>query len=130
MTESDMTRKLCRTLEAAGAKVIALVGFHMQENGLPDRLVVHEKFTGFVEAKRRDAVLTTAQKLQHSAIIARRFPCLIVRYYEEENTIWVETLNRDGGCGRLITEVINKKADGGHALLSLFREVWENKSSP
>ena len=53
MTESELTRKLCRALEAQGAICIPLVGGAMSMPGVPDRFIAHKAIPGgmFVEFK-------------------------------------------------------------------------------
>ena len=80
MTESQDTHKLCMTLTAAGAKCISLVASQMQEPGLPDRLVVHELFFGFIEAKRAVGNVSVIQDVKIRQLVERGAPVLLAWY--------------------------------------------------
>jgi hypothetical protein len=71
--ESPATRKLCRDLTALGAKVIAIVGDEMQEPGLPDRIIWHKRWRGWLEFKSHDGVVAPAQLAQMTQL-NRRVP--------------------------------------------------------
>lgn len=55
MTESEMTRKLCRALEGLGAVTYVAVGGRMSRPGWPDRWIGHRDWQGWVEFKAAGA---------------------------------------------------------------------------
>jgi hypothetical protein len=101
MTESQQTRKLCAALEAAGATVIALVGGLMQQGGLPDRYVASLRpcWSGWLEAKRGDGVVTLRQRIVHESLITRGVPVVIVRYLPNDQVRLTCSLGRSGEWG-------------------------------
>jgi len=72
LRESPETVRICRELTARGCKVIAVVGSMRQEEGLPDRIVWHRRWQGFVEFKAHDGKLSAIQRAQMTQLNARR----------------------------------------------------------
>ena len=82
MAESLHTRQVSAALRRAGALVVSIVGGPMQRPGLPDRLVIHRAFSGFIEAKLASGKLSTAQQLVRRECLERGFPHVVMRYLE------------------------------------------------
>lgn len=70
--EMDFTRKVCESLVKCNCKVIALTGSLRQEPGLPDRIVWHRFWRGFIEFKGMRTKLTKRQIAVMSELNARR----------------------------------------------------------
>lgn len=59
--ESPWTRVMCKQMRMCNAKVIAIVASSMQEPGLPDRLIWHKYWHGFLEFKGSKTAVTGEQ---------------------------------------------------------------------
>lgn len=80
-SESDWTARMMKEIVAAGGLVMPIVAHRRGEPGWPDRLVIHTRWTGFVESKVDGRQLTTLQRvrireirrrLPNGAVVARR----------------------------------------------------------
>lgn len=92
MTESQMTRKYCRELEAVGIRTTALVGCSMQPAGLPDRYVCHPEFGGiWLEMKAKNGILSKRQELWLRFSERCHVPCAVLRFYESEYVFYDST---------------------------------------
>lgn len=84
MTESQLTRDLCRVLEAQGAMCIALVGHEMQMAGLPDRLIIHRRGHFWLEAKSRHGSLRPLQAVIIGRLRSRGEVVVVGRYVADK----------------------------------------------
>lgn len=123
MSESDLTRRMCRTLSAAGAKCIALVASMMQEAGLPDRLIVHVKWFGFIEAKAEKGALTALQQIKLKDLSVRGAPCVVAWYGEHGSQCVLYCVNNERTVAVPMEIVVSGKQADGHKLLYTLAEI-------
>jgi hypothetical protein len=117
-----------RTCEAAGAVVVPIVGHMMQGSGWPDRLVLHRRFRGFVEAKRGSNPLTTQQEVNIKRAVQREFPALVARYFQDDMTLRVEGVLPGGRWMILATldlvRCCSGRREDGAWLLDTLQLAW------
>lgn len=82
--ECEKTRNICKDLEKLGA-LIYVLGGTPASSGLPDRLIVHNKWSGLLEFKDIDTQLRNNQRINIKKMVMKtqdfvyivRFPNLI-----------------------------------------------------
>lgn len=122
MTESDFTRRLMHNIKDVGGLVMPIVAHRRGEPGWPDRLVVHTRWTGFVEVKVDDRQVTALQKIRirdirarmhNGAVVVRRAQSASgVFYYQIEDERGERLALFDGtGLGLLLELEKLKRAD-------------------
>jgi hypothetical protein len=62
MTESELTRKLCAKMEAAGASVLPIIGGRYGRAGWPDRYFAYKGGQVWIEFKVPGGVIDVAQQ--------------------------------------------------------------------
>lgn len=93
MTESQMTRRLCKRLTDKGWFVYAAVGTEMQ-SGWPDRFIAHAQWHGWVEFKTDDYTCEPQQKLTIKRLLERGVNVHVVRFLKPESRLQLE--DREG----------------------------------
>ncbi len=89
-SESRFTAWLRDEIVATGGRVTALVGSAMQGSGVPDRYVMSLQWHGWLELKKDERQLTTAQKLFVQTALVRRTPAICCRCCSDEDVLRVE----------------------------------------
>lgn len=123
-TESEMTRRITKTLTNAGALVIPIVGGQMQRPGLPDRMIIHRIWSGFIEAKREMNALTEAQRIVRDQCLARHFPHIVARYFEVNDLLQIEIAGKTWHADMLLHKAMSGNACWGLDLMKEFKQVW------
>lgn len=82
MTESQLTRRLCRELEELGALTFAVVGGMRQEAGWPDRYVAHAVWSGWLEFKVYGNALSPLQAKRLRELESRGVAAMCVNHDE------------------------------------------------
>jgi hypothetical protein len=82
MKETDFQTKLIKQLYSQGAWVFNIHGHRFQKGGVPDLLVIHPRFNGFVELKVEDRKADDSQKKVANDIKKRLFPAFVIRCRE------------------------------------------------
>ena len=125
--ESEFNREWSAWLEAAGAKVLPLVGSTYQPAGWPDRHVSHRAFVGWVEGKKDDRQLTAAQRIVCKELCERGDPALELKLLSD-----VEDLVVKSPWGRALATVSRARLVGspdlkpGRILLETLAAAWED----
>jgi len=102
MNESQFTKKIITAFKETGAFILKIHGHSMQKSGIPDLLILHPKWKGFVELKIGNGKCSDIQKHQISEIKNRGFPCVVLRWYVENFEEWIRIEDENGvvmwGC--------------------------------
>jgi hypothetical protein len=77
MKEAEFTRVVCFALKSAGAMCFVMAG-GSTSSGLPDRLVIHAAWKGFIEFKSSGGTLRANQVVTMREAVRRGFPALVV----------------------------------------------------
>lgn len=94
-TEPELTRKLCKALEKAGAMCLALVsGGRMAEAGWPDRYVSSTSWSGWLEFKSARGRLREDQRRVITELRRRGTPCFVARFATEAHLV-IEDVDRN-----------------------------------
>lgn len=80
MTESQLTTKLGELLRRQNALVIPQIAGQYSLIGVPDRLVIHRLWRGWIECKGKYTKITQAQLDFHDMLKRRGEQVAIVRY--------------------------------------------------
>ena len=79
-TEHDFTRWIGEILKKVNAKVYPIVGHERQPPGLPDRYIVHRRWSGWLEMKRGQGGVRTDQRVVMKDFLTRGVTAFIVRW--------------------------------------------------
>jgi len=95
MKESLFQNKVIKALRERGAWILNIHGGGdpsrgMQMSGVPDLLVIHRRWKGFLELKIGDRKLSPIQLLTCTAIAERQFSVYILRYNSEFEDMMIE----------------------------------------
>lgn len=82
MKEIDFQSKLIKQFYSQGAWVFNIHGHAWQKSGIPDLLVIHPRFNGFLELKVENREADDLQKKVAKDIKKRLFPAFVVRCVE------------------------------------------------
>ncbi len=82
MRETKFQKAVKEQLESQGAWILNIHGHAMQKAGIPDLHVVHRKWSGYLELKCEKREATELQKEIGRKIIARWYPCYVLRCVE------------------------------------------------
>ena len=93
MNETHFKKKINDLLKETGAFIINLHGHGMQKVGLPDTLILHPKYSFFIEFKIKNNKCSEIQKIQIQAIKKQKFPVVVLRL-NDNNIVDIE--NEDG----------------------------------
>jgi len=125
MLESKFQKQVKKVLEKQGAFIINIHGHGMQKPGLPDLLVIHPKWTGFLELKTEKNKCSEIQQAIACKIKVRGMPIYVLRNVEFGTEIYgciyqYYLENFDGGA---IAEILNL-----NLLLQVLIEEREDKT--
>jgi len=125
--ESAFTRWFCREIQRVNGVTLAIVASAMQRSGLPDRYVCHKKFRGWLEFKKDDGRLSTAQRITLNKLEANGDTCLVVRY-RYNDMLEIETVN---GRTLLVANLVPlyTKSTPGTQLLEFLQQALVAKPS-
>jgi len=95
MKESAFQSKVIAVLKSRGAWVLNIHGGGdprrgMQKSGVPDLLVIHRKWRGFLELKIKNRDLSPLQKHVCQELVDRWFPVYVLRFNNKLNNITIE----------------------------------------
>jgi hypothetical protein len=103
MKERDFQSKIIRYFRDRTAFVFNIHGGEFQKAGMPDLLILHRAWKGFLELKV-DSKVTILQRFKMKEIKARGFPCYVLfpGWIEDENGNHLADYELEGLLGKLI----------------------------
>jgi hypothetical protein len=95
MNESVFQSKVIAVLKSRGAWVFNIhgggdPGRGMQRSGVPDLLVIHRQWKGFLELKVNNRKLMPIQQVVCREIVERWFPVYVLRYNNKFRDMMIE----------------------------------------
>lgn len=90
MKESHFQKRIVKLLKDKGCWLMNVHGERMQKRGVPDLLVLSNKWKGFLELKVGNNKCTELQKVVMEKIEKRNFAVYVLRYDEKLDAIQIE----------------------------------------
>lgn len=88
MKENKFQKKVKKQLESQAAYVVNVHGHVMQISGLPDLLIIHRDWKGWLELKVEKGKASAIQRIQAAKIELRGMPIYVLRCVEVDNDIF------------------------------------------
>lgn len=82
MKHGKFQKQVKEQLESRAAFVISVSGHRMQISGLPDLLIIHRRWKGWIEIKVEKDPTRTLQRIQAAKIELRGMPIYVLRCVE------------------------------------------------
>lgn len=113
--ERDLSKWLRERIESAGGYCIKHHGSAYARAGVPDHHITHRDWTGYVELKRHNRIVTDIQRIQMRKIVAAGGRALVLRLDKSGGSVWVEDHSGETLCG------LSTKTTSGRELIHILR---------